>query len=80
MELELGTSVVKMTLHEFSNLLESGTKQAACVEPQQRGSCVTTPGTPDMILQHHEAGSISTQCSVSSRGKVLNEEDTRLGR
>jgi hypothetical protein len=33
-----------------------------------------------MILQQREAGSISTQCSVSSRDKVLNEEDTRLGR
>ena len=33
-----------------------------------------------MILQQREVGSISTQCSVSSRGKVLDEEDTRLGR
>ena len=69
------------------NLLESGTEAggvcgawAACVEPQQRGSCVSTPGTPDMILKQSEAGSISTQCSVSSKGKMLNEEDTRLGR
>ena len=73
-------------------LLESGTeagrmcgattaKQVClCVDPRQQGRFVSTPGTPDMILQQREAGSISTQCSVSSRGKMLNEEDTRLGR
>jgi hypothetical protein len=67
-------------------LLESRTEagcvceaRVTCVEPQQRGSRVSTPGTPDMILREREAGSISTQCSVSSkRDKVLNEEDTRL--
>jgi hypothetical protein len=51
-------------------------QRAACVEPRQPGGCASTSGSPDKILQQREAGSISTQCSVSNRGRMLKEEDT----
>ena len=58
--------------------------RVSCVEPQQQGSRVSTPGTPDMILRVREAAASlhNAMClAVTSKGKVHDEdEDTRLGR
>ena len=51
-----------------------------CVEQQQWTGCVSTLATLSKILRSREVGSISTLCSVSSNGKVHDEDDTRLGR
>ena len=76
MEVNNNTKITMKIMGRIYSTRIRNDERPPCVESRQPGSCASTPGSPDKILQQREAGSISTQCSVSNRGRMLKEEDT----